>query len=90
MSLYLFGAGTYCTFLVFSQFKDREYSKPDLLSWLVIAIASSFWMLVVPISLIEIGTKAKAQLQKKNTDGVAQKTEGLKEIIIPIESKTLS
>jgi hypothetical protein len=85
MTLYLFGAGTYCTFLLFSQFRDRECSKTDLRSWLVIAIASTFWMLVIPISLMEIRTKAKAKLHIKNKDGVAQETARLKEIVIPIQ-----
>lgn len=61
MTLYLSGAGAYCTFLLFSKFSDQECSKTDPVSWLVIAIASVFWVIVVPISLIEIRSKAKSK-----------------------------
>lgn len=72
MTLYLFGTGTYCTFLLFLKFKDQQCSKTDLTSWLVIAIASSLWMIVIPISLIEIISKSKAKLPPKPIEIVAQ------------------
>ncbi|MGD1918819.1 MAG: hypothetical protein ACFCAD_07970 [Pleurocapsa sp.] len=39
--------------------QDRECSKTDPLSWSVIAIASLLWVVVLPISIREIQTKAK-------------------------------
>ncbi|MCC0178613.1 hypothetical protein I4641_16695 [Waterburya agarophytonicola K14] len=44
-------------------FQDSECSKTDSTSWLIIAIASLFWILVIPISLLELQAKAK----NKNT-----------------------
>lgn len=61
MTFYLSGAGAYGAFLLFSKLRDRECSKTDLTSWLVIAIASSFWILVIPISLIELRAKRKSK-----------------------------
>lgn len=61
MILYLSGAFIYCAFLLLSKFQDQECSKTDPISWLVIAIASIFWIVVIPISLIELKTKAKKQ-----------------------------
>jgi len=59
MTLYLSGAGTYCAFLLFSKFSDKECSKTDPISWIVIAIASALWVIVVPISLIESNRNKK-------------------------------
>ncbi len=59
MTLYLSGAGAYCTFLLCCKFMDRECSKTDPTSWIVVAIASALWLVVIPISLIEIRTKAR-------------------------------
>ncbi len=67
MTLYLSGAGVYCAFLLLSKFSDRECSKTDPASWLVVAIASALWIIVIPISLIEIRTKAKAKAQLAQT-----------------------
>lgn len=61
MTLYLSGAGVYGAFLLLCKFSDQECSKTDLASWLVIAIASTFWMIVIPISLMELSNKAKAK-----------------------------
>ena len=63
MTFYLSGAGTYCAFLLFKKFSDRECSKIDLTSWVVIAIASAFWIAVIPLSVLEIRNKAKRQSQ---------------------------
>lgn len=71
MIFYLSGAGVYCAFLLLSMFGDRECSKTDLTSWLVLAIASTLWIVVVPISLIEISTKLK---QKARFDLTKQAT----------------
>ncbi len=60
MTFYLSGAGAYCAFLLFCKFTDRECSKTDPTSWIVVAIASSLWIIVIPISFIEIRTKAKS------------------------------
>ena len=63
MTFYLSGVGTYCAFLLFKKFSDRECCKTDLAFWLVIAIASAFWIAVIPLSVIEMRTKAKRQSQ---------------------------
>ncbi len=67
MTLYLSGAGAYCAFLLLSKFSDRECSKTDPASWLVVAIASALWIIVIPLSLIEISIKAKAKAQLAQT-----------------------
>lgn len=61
MTLYLSAASAYCAFLLFSKFSDQECSKTDPASWLVIAIASTLWIIVIPISLMEIRSKAKTK-----------------------------
>ena len=63
MTFYLSGAGAYCAFLLYKMFEDKECSKTDRVSWIVIAIASMFWVIVIPISIVEIRTKAKAKAQ---------------------------
>ncbi|HEY9769047.1 MAG TPA: hypothetical protein V6C71_11225 [Coleofasciculaceae cyanobacterium] len=61
MTFYLTGAGAYCVFLLLCKFKDRECSKTDPTSWIVVAIASALWIVVMPISLSEIRTKARTK-----------------------------
>ena len=61
MTFYLSGAASYSIFLIYRMFQDRECSKTDALSWAVIAIASLFWIVVIPISIIEIKSKTKAK-----------------------------
>ncbi|MEM7760467.1 MAG: hypothetical protein AAF298_20405 [Cyanobacteria bacterium P01_A01_bin.40] len=63
MTLYLSGAGAYCAFLLFCKFSDKECSKTDPASWLVVVLASALWMIVIPISFLEIRSKAKAKNQ---------------------------
>jgi|GEM_PF-2245756 len=63
MTFYLSGAGAYCFFLLCKMFSDRECSKTDRASWIVIALASMFWVVVIPISILEIQAKAKAKAQ---------------------------
>ena len=60
MTFYLSGAATYGIFLIYRMFQDAECSKTDLLSWSVIAIASLFWIVVIPISLWEIQSKVES------------------------------
>ena len=62
MTFYLSGASAYCAFLLFKKFSDRD-SKTDPASWMVIAIASAFWIAVIPLSVLEIRAKAKRQSQ---------------------------
>lgn len=69
MTFYLSGAGTYCFFLICRMLSDRECSKTDRAAWIVIAIASIFWIFVIPISILEIQAKAKA---KARLDAVAK------------------
>ena len=59
MTFYLSGAGAYCLFLLFNKFSDRECSKTDPKSWLVLIVASTLWIIIFPISLIELTAKAK-------------------------------
>lgn len=62
MTFYLIGAGAYCTFLIYMMFQDQECSNYNLSSWIVIAIASLLWMIVIPVSILEIFKKDKVQL----------------------------
>ena len=61
MTFYLSGAGAYCVFLLLNKFSDRECSKTDPKSWLVVAIASALWLIVIPISLMELRAKSHAK-----------------------------
>lgn len=61
MTFYLSGAGAYGIFLLYRMFSDTECSKTDRASWMVIAIASLFWVIVIPISILEIQSKAQAK-----------------------------
>ena len=63
MTLYLFGAVAYYIFLIYKMFRDRECSKTEEISWIVITIASLFWVIVIPISIIEIQSKIKVKAQ---------------------------
>lgn len=85
MTFYLLAAGTYCTFLLFSKFKDRECSKTELKSWVVIAIASTLWIVVIPICLIELKTKANAKQDSKSKSAITKTTNQLKEITSSIQ-----
>ncbi|MGF1588726.1 MAG: hypothetical protein ACFCU7_05690 [Pleurocapsa sp.] len=40
----------------------------DSTSWLVIILASALWILVIPISLIEIRSKAQTKVRLKETE----------------------
>ena len=64
MTLYLSGTVAYGLFLLVNKFRDRECSKTDPISWLVIAIASTLWVVVLPISLIELKGKSQAKLRR--------------------------
>lgn len=66
MTFYLSGAGAYCVFLLYKMFGDRECDKTDLVSWMVIAIASVFWVIVIPLSILEIRAKNKAKARLDN------------------------
>lgn len=69
MIFYLSGAGAYGIFLLYRMLNDAECSKSDRASWIVIAIASLFWVIVIPISILELQSKAKA---KAELDAVAK------------------
>ena len=60
MTFYLIITGAYFAFLLFSKFSDRECSKTSFASWLIVILASAFWILVIPISLIEMKFKDRA------------------------------
>lgn len=68
MVFYFSGAIAYGAFLTYRMSQDPECSKTDLTSWTIIAIASLFWIVVIPISLIELKTKAPANLDKEQID----------------------
>ncbi|MBE9043854.1 hypothetical protein IQ255_05450 [Pleurocapsales cyanobacterium LEGE 10410] len=72
---YLSGAGAYLFFLLVKFLGDSESDLRDVTSWLVIAIASSLWFVVIPISLWEIKSKAKSNTTptKSKTGSKAEK-----------------
>ena len=59
MIFYLSGAGLYGAFLLFNLLGDRECPNSDATSWIAIVIASSLWVVTVPLSLLELSSKAK-------------------------------
>lgn len=61
MTFYLSGVGAYCLFLIFRMFSDQECSKTDRVSWMVIVVASLFWIIVIPLSILELQSKAKVK-----------------------------
>ncbi len=63
MTLYLSGAVAYCIFIIYKMFSERECSKIEGISWIVITIAFLFWVIVIPISIIEIQSKTKVKAQ---------------------------
>ena len=63
MTFYLSGVGAYFVFLIFRMFSDQECSQTDRTSWIVIVIASLFWVIVIPLSIIELRSKAKVKAQ---------------------------
>lgn len=80
MTLYLSGAGAYCAFLLLCKFKDRECSKTDPTSWIIVAIASAFWIVVMPISLIEIRTKASIKARTAKHDAMVKSVNSVKNL----------
>ena len=84
MTLYLSGAGAYCLFLLFNKFSDRECSKTDPRSWLVLTVASALWMIVVPLSLIELTAKAKTK-HSQNSDSETIEESSLRIETMPIQ-----
>lgn len=77
MTFYLFGAGAYCTFLVLLMLKEQQNLQAASKEWIVIVIASALWVIVVPISLLEIITKANRVRAKADGRGksiIAQET----------------
>ena len=68
MKLYLVVAGVYFASLLFSKFSDRECSKTNFASWLLVILASAFWILVIPISLIEMKFKDRAKVPLEETE----------------------
>ena len=65
MTLYFSGTAVYAIFLICRMFQDRECSKTDFLSWTIIALASLLWIVVLPISIMEIQNKAKHNISQK-------------------------
>ena len=67
MIFYLSGASAYCAFLIFNLLSDRECSNADLTSWIAVGLASALWIVVLPVSLIEIRAKIKDETKVKTT-----------------------
>ena len=67
MKFYLIVAGVYFLFLLFGKFSDRECSRTNVTSWLIVVSVSALWILVIPISLIEINVKALAKARLEET-----------------------
>ena len=65
MAFYLIGAGAYCAVLISMMIKDQKCSNFDLGSWIVIAIASLLWIIVIPVSILEKFGKDKAEQESK-------------------------
>lgn len=86
MTLYLSGASAYCAFLLFTKFSDQECSKTDPASWIVVALASALWIVVIPISLMEIRAKAQAKVQQ---EAINQQTDSV-EKLPELDSNTLA
>jgi uncharacterized membrane protein len=74
ITIYLFVAGLYCLFLLFNTFQDQKNSKTTPLSLLIIFVASTFWMVTIPISLLEIITKSKVKPYGRGKSGIAHET----------------
>jgi hypothetical protein len=67
MTFYFCSAASYSVFLIYRMFQDQECSKTDFFSWLIIAIASLLWIVVIPISILELQAKAKAKTTSRAT-----------------------
>ena len=73
MSFYFSAAAAYCIFLISKMFKDEECPNTDIASWTIILLASLLWVIVIPISLLELRNKAKTKADNIIT---AQEIEG--------------
>ncbi len=58
---YASGSIVYLAFLVIRLTKDLDTSNNDHKSWQVIAIATLLWPVVIPLSYLELRSKAKAR-----------------------------
>jgi uncharacterized membrane protein len=74
ITIYLFVAGLYCLFLLFNTFKYQKNLNKVPISWLIIFVASTFWMVTIPTSLLEIITKSKAKPYGRGKSGIAHET----------------
>jgi RsiW-degrading membrane proteinase PrsW (M82 family) len=74
MTFYLFGAAVYCAFLLLLIFKNQQNLKTAPISWLIIFIASTFWVFVIPISLLEMVIKGKSKPYGRGKSRIAQET----------------
>jgi RsiW-degrading membrane proteinase PrsW (M82 family) len=74
MTFYLFGAGVYCTFLLLFIFKNQQHFQTAPISWLIIFIASTFWVFVIPISILEMVIKGKSKPYGRGKSRIAQET----------------
>ena len=70
MTFYLSGAGAYCVFLLFKMFSDRECSKTDRASWMLILLASLFWVIVIPISIVNIAINRNCHDFEQESDSL--------------------
>ena len=84
MVFYFSGAAAYGIFLVYRMFQDRECSKTDMTSWTIIALASLFWVVVIPISIAELRSKIKAKNKAERTNLPQQNRSETKSINSPL------
>jgi hypothetical protein len=55
-------------------FKNQQNLNATPISWLIIFIASTFWVFILPISLLEMIAKGKSKPYGKGKSGIAQET----------------
>ena len=75
MTFYLFVAGAYFTFLLLGVLSGQKLSKIDRALWLTLVVASALWILVIPVSLFEIGYKAWAKARSTKVKQTKSQTD---------------
>ena len=63
MTFYLYVAAIYFAWLIYQMLMDRNCSNWDLGCWITIAIATLLWVIVIPVSILEIFSKDKVRWQ---------------------------
>lgn len=76
LSIYLFIACSYFSFLILLIVRDRESSLKDSIHLKVAIIASIFWPVVIPVSLLELKLKSKVKPDANNAKKLSKHTDG--------------